>query len=249
MEAGRARAEEEEDRERERGGRGRRGHARTIISDDIRETLVDHVINHGLTMREAGQRLHPNLSCFTVSSIIRTFRLENRMARRPTGSGRQRLFTQQQELAIVNLVRANNAIRLHQLQQQILADRQVFNNINQVSITTIRRILVKHNMTIKQLYRVPFERNGVRVKELRHEYVQVKEFFSAWRWRVYDRQPHARMPLLQAMEQACRDIEVRSVQGWIRHTRGYFPRCLAREDIACDVDEILWPDPNRRQDP
>ena len=25
--------------------------------------------------------------------------------------------------------------------------------------------------------------------------------------------------------------------------------CLAREDIACDVDEILWPDPNTRQDP
>ncbi|XP_016372823.1 uncharacterized protein LOC107712180 [Sinocyclocheilus rhinocerous] len=123
-------------------------------------------------MREAGQRVHPNLSRFTVSSIIRTFRLENRMARRPTGGGRQRLFTQQQELAIVNLVRANNAIRLHQLQQQILADRQVFNNINRVSITTIRRILVKHNMTMKQLYRVPFERNSVRVKELRHEYVQ-----------------------------------------------------------------------------
>lgn len=24
---------------------------------------------------------------------------------------------------------------------------------------------------------------------------------------------------------------------------------LAGEDIACDVDEVLWPDPNRRQDP
>ena len=96
-----------------------------------------------------------------------------RIARRPTRGGRQRLFTQQQELAIVNLVRANNAIRLHQLQQQILADGQVFNNINRVSITTIRRILVKHNMTMKQLYRVPLERNGVGVKERRHEYVQV----------------------------------------------------------------------------
>ncbi|XP_055521237.1 insertion element IS630 uncharacterized 39 kDa protein-like [Leucoraja erinacea] len=77
----------------------------------------------------------------------------------------------------------------------------------------------------------------------------IEELFSAWRWRVYDRQPHARMPLLQAMEQACGDIEVRSIHGWIRHTRGYFPRCLVGEDIACDVDEILWPDPNRRQDP
>ena len=95
------------------------------------------------------------------------------MTRRPSGGGRQRLFTQQQKLAIVDLVRANNAIRLNKLQQQILADREVFNNIERVSISTIRRILVKHQITMKQLYRVPFERNSVRVKGLRREYVQV----------------------------------------------------------------------------
>ena len=30
-------------------------------SNEIRATLVDHVINHGLTMREAGQRVQPNI--------------------------------------------------------------------------------------------------------------------------------------------------------------------------------------------
>ena len=92
-----------------------------------------------------------------------------RMTRRPFGDGRQRLFTQQQELAIVDLVRANNTIHLQQLRQQILADRQVFDNITRVSITTIRRILVKHKVTMKQLYsvRVLFERNS------RREYAQV----------------------------------------------------------------------------
>ena len=30
-----------------------------------------------------------------------------------------------------------------------------------------------------------------------------------------------------------------------RHTRRYFPRCLARENIACDVDKVLWPDRNK----
>ncbi|KAI2665826.1 Insertion element IS630 uncharacterized 39 kDa protein [Labeo rohita] len=341
-----------------------------------------------MTMREAVQRVHPHLSRFTVASVIRTFRLENRMTRRPSGGGRQRLFTQQQELAVVDLVRADNAIRLHQLRQKKLADRQVFNNINHVSITTIRRILGKHSITMKQLqsYRVPFERNSDRVKGLRAEYVRrilamdgaaqphefifideagfdlsktrrrgrnvigqraivhvpgqrggnitlcaaislpgllhhhaklgpynsqhiltfldalhnivvqnrpdqprfvviwdnvsfhraalvqawftnhnqfevvylppyspflnpIEEFFSAWRWRVYDRQPHARMPLLQAMEQVCGDIQVTAIHGWFRHARGYFPWCLAGEDIACDVDEVLWPDPNRWQDP
>lgn len=64
-----------------RGGQGRgrgRGRPRTVISDEIRATLVDHVVNHGLTMREAGQRVQPNLSRYTVASIIRTFRNENR---------------------------------------------------------------------------------------------------------------------------------------------------------------------------
>ncbi|XP_077089770.1 uncharacterized protein LOC143741212 [Siphateles boraxobius] len=324
-------------------------------------------------MREAGQRVISHLSCFTEASVIRTFRLENRMTRRPSGGRRQRLFTQQQELAVVDLVRAGNAIRLHQLRQKILADRQVFNNINHVSITTIRHILGKHNITMKQFYRVPFERNSVRVKGLRAEYVRrilvmdgaaqphefifideagfdlsktrrrgrhvigqraivhvpgqrggnitlcaaislrgllhyhaklgpynsqhvitflhafynivvqnrpdqlrfvvvwdnvsfhrtalvqawftnhnqfevvylptyspflnpIKEFFSAW-------------TLLQAMEQACDDIQETAIHGWFRHARGYFSRCLAGEDIACDVDEVLWPDPNRRRDP
>lgn len=51
----------------------------------------------------------------------------------------------------------------------------------------------------------------------------IEEFFSAWRWKVYDRQPYTRENLLQAMELACGDIGVDSCQGWIRHTRGFFP--------------------------
>ncbi len=72
---------------------------------------------------------------------------------------------------------------------------------------------------------------------------------SAWRWKVYDRQttrPH--------------DSSASNGRGMRRHWGGInprvdsahkaiFPRCLAREDIACDVDEVLWPDPNRRRDP
>lgn len=65
---------------RGRRGRGQRREGRRAISDEIRATLVDHVINHGLTMREAGLRVQPNLSRFTVASIIRTFRNENRYA-------------------------------------------------------------------------------------------------------------------------------------------------------------------------
>ncbi len=36
------------------GGRGRRGQGQRCISDEIRATVVDHAVNHGLTMAEAG---------------------------------------------------------------------------------------------------------------------------------------------------------------------------------------------------
>ncbi len=68
-------------RVRVRGGRGGRGgqrRQRTVISDEIRATVIDHVLVHGMSMREAGQRVQPNISRFTVSTIIRRFREENR---------------------------------------------------------------------------------------------------------------------------------------------------------------------------
>lgn len=95
----------------EEGGRIRRNR----ILDDIRTTIVDHVINHGMTLREAGQWVQPNLSRYTVASIIRTFRNENRVARNPASGGRQRMFTEEQETHIVNMVLANNSIRLREI--------------------------------------------------------------------------------------------------------------------------------------
>ena len=77
----------------------------------------------------------------------------------------------------------------------------------------------------------------------------IEEFFSAWRWKVYDHNPYTQENLIQAMTGACGDISVESCQGWIRHAKGFFPRCLARENIACDVDEVLWPHPAERRDP
>ncbi|KAK3572373.1 hypothetical protein QTP86_032609 [Hemibagrus guttatus] len=226
------------------------------------------------------------------------------------------IFTEEQERAIINMVLANNAIRLRDIQTNILNDYTVFSNVHQVSLTTLARILKKHHFPMKQLYRVPFERNSKRVKDLRHEYVEnvmcftymylmhssmticvqdiavfvticvqdiaiylstdlllsktgfmiihsfhsntshhtllsstpLKSFFSAWLWKVYDLQPYVRIPLIQAMEEACDLIDAGSVQGWIRHSRRFCPRCLVREDIACDVDEVLWQDPARRRD-
>lgn len=53
---------------------------------------------------------------------------------------------------------------------------------------------------------------------------------------------------MQAVEEPCGEIDVGAIQGWMRRSRHFFPRCLAREDGACDVDEAwTWPDPAVRQ--
>ncbi|XP_048855527.1 uncharacterized protein LOC125723169 isoform X9 [Brienomyrus brachyistius] len=377
---GRGREELEELTEPEQRRRG------PNLTQEIRATLIDHVLNHGLTLMEAGQRVQPNLSRNTVASVIRTFHRENRIEGRGHQGGRGPMFTRAQEAAIVNMVVANNCIRLREIQANIINNDRIFNNIHRVSLSTLARILKKKQVHMKQLYRVPFDRNSERVKHLRSEYVErvlqmdaeqiqhefiyvdeagfnlaktrrrgrnvighraitnvpgqrggnitlcaaitqngvlhhhanlgpynanlilafldrlheivtalhkvdqmryivvwdnvsfhraalvqnwfhghpdfevlyllpyspflnpIEEFFSAWRWKVYDLRPYDRLPLIQAMEQACDQIDAASVQGWIRHSRRFFQRCLANEDIACDVDEILWPDPARRRD-
>ncbi|KAK0132354.1 hypothetical protein N1851_032775 [Merluccius polli] len=66
---------------------------------------------------------------------------------------------------------ANNAITLRQIRTAIIEDNAIFQNVNSISISTTDRILNKHQMTMKQLYRVPFERNSDGVKELQYQYV------------------------------------------------------------------------------
>ncbi len=43
----------------------------------------------------------------------------------------------------------------------------------------------------------------------------IEEFFSAWWWKIYDLRPYVQMALIQAMEEACDQIEAASIQGWI----------------------------------
>ena len=61
-----------------RGGRRIGGRSRAVVSDEIRATVIDHVVNHGLSMRGAGQRMQPNLQRSTVASIVKVFRQTNR---------------------------------------------------------------------------------------------------------------------------------------------------------------------------
>ncbi|XP_061561327.1 uncharacterized protein LOC133417554 isoform X2 [Phycodurus eques] len=381
-------AERQPIRGKGRGGAAKevkkRGGARPKIPNEIRAAVLDYVINHGLTFKEAGQRVTPALTRSTVGSMVRVLRHQNRINRLPQNGGRDKLFNANQEAAIVAMVAANNAIRLRDIKEAIIADKLTFPDIDNVSLSTIDRVLKHKNVALKKVFRVPFQRNSDAVKEARCRYVQrimelegdgknlqfifvdeagfnlakvtrkgkrfigqratvtapeqrganitmcaaisndgvlchtaiigplnterlivfldsllrrlippgegepsgsgvpsyvvvwdnvdfhrsdlvnewfadrprmtmqflpayspflspIEEFFSTWRWQVLDCHSHRGMSLLDAMNASCQAINAETCQGWIRRARRFFPRCIAREDIHCDVDENLWP--------
>lgn len=97
-----------------------------------------------------------------------------RMHRLPPTGGRGRIFTDVQETAVIDMVIASNAINLREIRDRVLRDNTTFASVNTVSTTTIARVLEKHKVRMKQLYKVPFERKDERVKQLCYQYVQVR---------------------------------------------------------------------------
>ncbi len=119
--------------------------------------------------------------------------LFGRTERLPTQGGRERVLSPEQETEIMNMVLENNAITLRQIQRKIIENNDMFQNIDRVSLSTLDRVLRRNHLRMKQVYRVPFERNSERVKELRYNYVQVSPTIDAysqqlcvgWEWDVH----------------------------------------------------------------
>lgn len=87
-------------------------------------------------------------SCFinpiyvTVMSILTCFlHLLHWIHRLAHTGGRGNIYNAEQEAAIVDMVVANNAIRLCEIQAAVIADQGAFRNINSVSLATIDRVL------------------------------------------------------------------------------------------------------------
>lgn len=56
------------------------------------------------------------------------------------------MYTEAQEVAIINMVLVNNAIRLRVIQSHIMRDDTVFGNIRQVALSTLACVLQKHQV-------------------------------------------------------------------------------------------------------
>nr|XP_055062604.1 uncharacterized protein LOC129445423 isoform X2 [Misgurnus anguillicaudatus] len=119
------------------------------VSNEIRAMVVDYVVNHGMTMNAAATMFQPNLRRSSVASIIRAFRNENRIEIRPNRGGRSKILTDQQEQAVVNMVRVRNYIRLREIRQHILDNEDVFRNVEAISLLTIARVLKRHQRVMK----------------------------------------------------------------------------------------------------
>lgn len=65
--------------------------------------------------------------------------------------GRGPIFTEEQDREIINMVLANNAIRLREIQANIIGDHAIFNNVLR-SLSTLAYILKRHQGKMKPLY-------------------------------------------------------------------------------------------------
>ena len=101
-----------------------------------------------------------------------------RIDRKPHTGGR--VLNDQQEWAVVEMVRARNDIRLSEIKQAIEENNDTFANVASISLPTVGRLLKRHQVSMKHIYLVPFERNNDRVKQLRAEYVQVLHYIYCY---------------------------------------------------------------------
>ncbi|KAL1268367.1 hypothetical protein QQF64_033730 [Cirrhinus molitorella] len=134
--------------------------------------------------------------------------------RLPHGGGRTGMFSPHQETLIVDMVRENNAIKLSEIQQKIIEDHVNFEGINSVSLSTVDRVLKRNRLRMKQLYRVPFDRNSDRVKEQRFQYVQrVFQLDAMERPHEYIYMDEAGFNLTKRRRRGCNVIGHRAIVG------------------------------------
>ncbi|XP_045907199.1 uncharacterized protein LOC123972033 [Micropterus dolomieu] len=74
---------------------------------------------------------------------------ENRIVTRSNSGGRGKILTDQQQQAVVDLVRDRNHIRLTEIHQHILDNEDMFNNVGSISLPTIARILKRHQRVME----------------------------------------------------------------------------------------------------
>lgn len=109
------------------------------------------------------------------------------------------MLSEGQQRAVVNMVIANSTIRLREIQQRKQRTRQERaaepGQLCYVGTMSVSTGLIKPQISpqIQQHISISFAK-------------PTKSVFSAWRRKVYNREPYINGHLLQVMEEACSDI-------------------------------------------
>ena len=140
------------------------------IDDATRQRIIELVANKGKQHKEVAAIF--GLPRTTVTSIVSTFRKQNRMNAVPRKGHKKRLLTRRQEKAVVHIVKQQNDITLQDIQQTVESDTNTFSNISSISLATIYRILKRNKITMKNLDFVPVSRNTPDTIEKRYTYVR-----------------------------------------------------------------------------
>nr|XP_024657137.1 mitogen-activated protein kinase kinase kinase kinase 5 [Maylandia zebra] len=143
-----------------------------------------------MTLREAGQRVQPKLSRYTVASIIRTFRNENRIRMKQIY---RVLFERNTER--VKQLRYDYVQRVMELEADAMGHELLFVDEAGFNLSKTRRCgrnIIGHRAIIN----VPGQRGdhpsfmALNLPPYSPFLNPIEEFFSAWRWKVYDHHPH-----------------------------------------------------------
>ena len=133
------------------------------IPDEVRQALVNSVINNGLTITEAAKLLNLNYS--NAQAIIRVFKTTGRTNALKKGGRRNIKITEDINVSISTWLEENPALTLQQVQQLIYDKFQ-----KHVSVKSISCSIKKLGYTFKLLRLIPESRNNAETIELRFQY-------------------------------------------------------------------------------
>lgn len=230
------------------GGRGK------LLNNEQEKAIVAMVVaNNELKLREiqASQEMFENINSISQTTITRTL-------------AKHRVCMKQLYTVDITICAAIAYTGLLRHRSQVGPDNTAFlaflNDLHQLLVpqeddegdrtfvVTWDRVVFHHSQVVTAWFRDHPKLLPLFLPPYSPFLNPIEDFFPAWRWKAFDHKPHDQITLLDAMDAGCRDIAVEDCQGWIRHSKHFFPRCIALEDIRCHVDENMWPNSDDRRD-
>ncbi|CAM4733732.1 unnamed protein product [Leuciscus chuanchicus] len=122
---------------------------------EVREVGTNKEVGTNREVREVGMGTNREVAMGPVKGLVIREReaellslMKSGIDRKPHSGGRGRVLTDQQEWALVEMVRARNDIRLSEIKQAPEENNDTFANVASISLPTVGRILNRHQRAL-----------------------------------------------------------------------------------------------------